>query len=95
MRGGESATSMLAYAYTGMTLVLILLLIHIVTTLYEHYENSAQPKVAPCQQLSERAAKCKVISKTERDFAKMRIQIEQKFAKSTMNKTFTFPRKDE
>ena len=76
--------------------LLVLLIVHMITTLYEKYEEGVSPKVSPSPQLSDRPNRLSSIVWRKRDrISALKQDIEAKFKKSTMNQTFAFPRKEE
>lgn len=94
---GLGATSkMLTYFSIGGCFCLILLCVHILTTLYEKYDEKSLSKVTSDIQLETiQVEPSPVACDKRRRFVKLQQDIELKFNQSSMNKTYAFPRKAE
>lgn len=89
-----NGSKFLSYALIGLVLTLVLCLVHVLTTFYEQDQDQVKKSVksgillAKEKKILDKSVKINKRSITVR----MRLEIEKNFNKSSMNKTYTFPR---
>lgn len=85
----------MSYFAIGLMLVVILCLVHLLTTFYEQKEHKqVKPKVESdfwMARQKKKLAKNAVVNKRVIS-ARIKLDIEKKFNQSSMNRTYAFPR---
>jgi hypothetical protein len=84
------------YASVGMCFMLILLFVHIVTTICEHRDQTTSKSVSSdCDLKDKKLLGVPPTNKNTRRMVNLKKDIEEKFAKSLMSKTYSFPRRSD
>lgn len=96
LKGLGAYSKVLTYASIGACFLLILLFVHIVTTLYEQYDQKWISKVSSDFQWTKKPTPpLPVLNPKRARFVRLQKDIEEKFQNSSMNKTYAFPRKED
>ena len=73
--------------------LMILLIVHMVTTYYENFDEKVSPPAPSECRLSDKPKRLTSVVWRKRDrMARLKEEIEQKFQNSSMNQSYAFPR---
>ena len=92
-RGIGAYSKVLNYAGVFAISLMILLIVHLVTTYYEKFDEKVSPPASSECQLSDKPKRLTSVVWRKRDrMARLKEEIEDKFKKSLMNQSYAFPR---
>ena len=89
-------SKLMTWAAIWMLFALFLLIFHIIMVAYEQNDIKSHDQIKTNLQLTEKRKAEVLVSKSKnRNLNKFYKNIEEKFSKSSMNKAYAFPRKDD
>lgn len=86
----------LSYLYVALGFALLLILIHTITTVYENFDEKTSETVSSELNLTGQPATVSSVVWRKRDkFTRLQKDIDERFNKSIMNQTYSFPRNED